>query len=272
MGCVSSSPSTAVTENLLHSNPIEEEIIDTSNMTPEQLASLSEDEIATIEMKKLRFFRRVKLRKDMNYVIMVDKSGSMRKENRWKQAREAVSHLAPGACCADADGVTLYFFSSRDKGHEDVPPFTKFDNVKSADQVMQLFDLPSNAPRFGTDMWSVLNDAIISRNTKSMFKKGLVILMITDGAPDDKQKLESLIVETANSLQNDGEVGISFIQVGDDEQAKLWLQHLDDDLTSSSKGGKKRTTKAKFDIVDTMSVEKLKGLDMANIVRLSLQG
>jgi uncharacterized protein with von Willebrand factor type A (vWA) domain len=268
MGCTYSSP------NIETQNPIaevNEEVIDTSNITPEQLASLSDEEVATIEMKKLKFFRRMKKSANrpsgangMDYVILVDKSGSMRKGNRWEQARDAVCHLAPGACLADADGVTLYFFSSTDKDHKDIPPFTKFDNVNSADQVMKLFDSPSNTPKFGNDMTSVLRDVFASRKAST---KGMVALMITDGAPDDKKAVESLIVEIANSLKDEDELGISIIQVGDDEQAQLWLKHLDDDLESSSKG---RKLKSKFDIVETMSVQKLRNLDFSDIVRRSL--
>ena len=63
-----------------------------------------------------------------DYGIIVDKSLSMWMGGRWKAAEKAVEFLAPKITAADADGITLYFFSSSDK-------FRRFPNVTSAEAV-----------------------------------------------------------------------------------------------------------------------------------------
>ena len=50
-----------------------------------------------------------------DYIIIVDKSASMKLGGRWKAAEEAVKVLSPAACKCDEDGITLYFFSSHSK-------------------------------------------------------------------------------------------------------------------------------------------------------------
>ena len=64
-----------------------------------------------------------------DYTIIVDKSGSM-DGKRWREAEEAVKLIAPRVCQFDADGISLYFFSNH---------FSKFENVKTAEDVMKLF-------------------------------------------------------------------------------------------------------------------------------------
>jgi len=49
----------------------------------------------------------------MDYSIIIDKSGSMKDNNRWKDAEAAVQLLAPLVTSQDSDGITLYFFESK---------------------------------------------------------------------------------------------------------------------------------------------------------------
>lgn len=58
-----------------------------------------------------KFFVDVKKHALRDYILIMDMSGSMF-GNRWKSAKEATMKIAPFACQADPDGITLYLFSS----------------------------------------------------------------------------------------------------------------------------------------------------------------
>ena len=70
-----------------------------------------------------------------------------------------------------------------------------------------------------------------------------MIIVFTDGVPDDREAAAKRIVAQANSQANDDDCTVLFIQVGDDAAATRYLQSLDDDLSG-----------AKFDIVDVKTV------------------
>lgn len=70
-----------------------------------------------------------------------------------------------------------------------------------------------------------------------------------------------MIIKAANKILDDPELSISFIQIGSDHDATKFLQKLDDGL--QKKG-------AKFDIVDTLTAEKMKGMSFAELVRNSI--
>ena len=195
-----------------------------------------------------------------DYTIIVDRSGSM-EGSRWSEAAEAVKIIAPRVCEFDADGISLYFFSSR---------FQKIENVKTAEEVTRHF--MDHCPSGGTALAEVLQDAVapdnfvISKSGKHKHRKPETILIVTDGVPDNKEKVEKVIVDAANGIDEDQELSITVIQVGNDKSAAKWLAQLDDTLQhGSSKAGT-----AKFDIVDVLSVENLKNMNFAELIRMSI--
>ncbi len=187
-----------------------------------------------------------------DYSIIVDASGSMwnagsaHGKTRWQEARSAVAKLVPHACRCDPDGITLYFFGSR---------FIKYENVTSAEMVMALFDRTNSLG--STNLAAVLADAVMPDNAG----RPETVLVITDGAPDSEKQVESLIIKTVAQLKRDPDLSISFIQVGDDKAAKEWLKTLDDDLVAKG---------AKFDVVDTLTVDDMHGLTFEMLIELSV--
>jgi hypothetical protein len=195
-----------------------------------------------------------------DYVIIVDKSSSMKVSDRWKQAEEAVKILAQKACECDTDGITLYFFSSHRKTSQgDFPAFNKYSNVISPEEVMRLFSLKENEPKGSTDLTRVLKDAfesfLVSENIKNI--KPITLLVITDGAPDDKQSVETLLIETANKLITGKEISITIVQIGDCKQADAYLNELDNGLEKLG---------ARFDIVDVLSHQDINTTDLTSII------
>jgi hypothetical protein len=58
-------------------------------------------------------------------------------------------------------------------------------------------------------------------------------------------------------MESDVELGISFIQIGDDKSARDFLKKLDDDLTSVG---------AKFDICDTKTCDEIENISLDQVL------
>lgn len=75
--------------------------------------------------------------------------------------------------------------------------------------------------------------------------KKAVVLVFTDGEPNDKDALKQVIIKQANSQETDDQCTVLFILVGSGYDKKYW-SGLDDELTS-----------AKFDIVDVKTLSEM---------------
>ncbi|MGL5807952.1 MAG: vWA domain-containing protein [Xenococcaceae cyanobacterium] len=190
---------------------------------------------------------------DRDYTLIIDKSGSMSTtdrsstKTRWDVAQESTLALARKCEQLDADGITVYLFSSR---------FRRYDNVTS-DKVTQIYQ--ENEPMGRTDLAGVLQDAIDNyfvRKAQGQ-AKGETILVITDGEPDDRKAVMRTIVDASRQLDRDEELAISLIQVGNDPIATQFLKALDDQLENAG---------AKFDIVDTITIEDMEELTLSEVL------
>ncbi len=190
-----------------------------------------------------------------DYTLIIDKSGSMSTadqpggKTRWDTAQESTLALARKCEQIDPDGITVYLFSGR---------FRRYDNVTS-DKVTQIYQ--ENEPMGRTDLASVLQDALdnyLQRKAAGEAKpNGETILVITDGEPDDRKAVMRVIIEAANKIDRDEELAISLIQVGKDKMATQFLKVLDDQLESAG---------AKFDIVDTVTIEDMEDMTLAEVL------
>lgn len=188
-----------------------------------------------------------------NYFVLIDQSGSMGEPvksgssvRRWEAVREYALAIARKCEVYDKDGMDVYTFN---KG------FKHYPNV-TADKVQNVFD--NESPMGGTDFVPVLTDVL---NKHFAGNKPSTIIVITDGEPSDgaqgQKALAKLIVDTTKKLEGDDELGLSFIQVGDDKKARDFLKKLDDELTSAG---------AKFDIVDTKTCDELENCSIEDVL------
>ena len=190
-----------------------------------------------------------------DYTIIIDKSGSMYTKDkmggksRWALMQESTIALANKCEELDPDGITVYLFSGR---------FKRYDNVTSA-KVVQIFQ--ENEPSGTTNLAAVLQDALNSffqRKASGKTKpNGETILVVTDGEPDDRKEVMKTIIEASRKLDRDQELAISFIQVGNEPEATKFLKILDDELQSAG---------AKFDIVDTVTMDDIEGMTLTEVL------
>lgn len=190
-----------------------------------------------------------------DYTLIIDKSGSMSASDRpggktrWVAAQESTMALAKKCEEIDSDGITVYLFSGR---------FRRYDNVTS-DKVAKIYQ--ENEPMGRSDLASVLQDALdnyFQRKAEGKTKpNGETILAITDGEPDNPKAVMRIIIEAANKIDRDEELAISLIQVGRDKTAAQFLKALDDRLQSAG---------AKFDIVDTVSIDDMEGMTLSEVL------
>jgi len=190
-----------------------------------------------------------------DYTLIIDRSGSMSTQDhaanksRWEAVRDSAIALAEKCEQFDPDGITVYLFSSR---------FRRYDNVTSS-KVAQIF--AENQPVGRTNLAEVLQDALsnfLERKQRGELKpNGETILVITDGAPDDRKAVMKEIVAASRQIDRDEELAISFIQVGDDPQVTEFLKALDDNLVEAG---------AQFDIVDTIDLESMQGLSLSEVL------
>ena len=192
---------------------------------------------------------------DRDYTLIIDKSGSMSTgdqpggKTRWEAAQESTLALAKECEQFDPDGITVYLFSGR---------FRRYDNV-TADKVNKIY--AENDPMGRTDLASVLADAVnnyFDRKAAGEAKpNGETIVVVTDGEPDDYKSVMRVIIEASRQIERDEELGISLIQVGNDRKATQFLKALDDRLESAG---------AKFDIVDTITMDDMQGLTLSEVL------
>jgi hypothetical protein len=193
--------------------------------------------------------------RDRDYTLIIDKSGSLAIDDdgdgktRWEIAQESTIALAKKCDQIDTDGITVYLFSGR---------FRRYDNV-TAEKIEQIYQ--ENEPMGKSDLKSVLKDALdnyFQRKANGEAKpNGETILIITDGVPNEPKEIIRLIIEASQKIERDEELGISFIQVGKDTKATEYLKALDDQLESAG---------AKFDIVDTVTIEDMQEMSLTEVL------
>lgn len=198
--------------------------------------------------------------KDRDYVLVIDKSGSMAEKDcgngisRFKAAEEATLAVASRLAELDPDGIKVIPFASS---------FRVYDNT-TPDKVKQVFR--ENEPMGGTVLSPVLQEVFsdyLKRKKDGKTKaNGELLVVVTDGAPQDEADVAPTIVKFANQLDNaDLEYGIQFLQVGKDGQASAFLKRLDDGLVKEG---------AKHDIVDTKTMEELENVGLTEALLAAL--
>lgn len=187
-----------------------------------------------------------------DYILVLDSSGSMSStdggsKSRWDRMKETTLAVVKKLTELDDDGISVYSFSSS---------FKKFENVKDQDSVNAIF---KKDPIGSTVLAPVLKD--IFKDFFANRKKPLTVFVITDGEAEDKNDIVKEIIGATKKMEADEELSLEFIQIGKDSGAKEFLRKLDDDMEKAG---------AKFDIVDTKTMDELENSSIEEVIIASI--
>ncbi|NER08588.1 MAG: hypothetical protein F6K17_41695 [Okeania sp. SIO3C4] len=172
----------------------------------------------------------------------------------WIAAQIKIIDLAKYCQSLDYDGITVYLASS---------PFIKYTNTEVV-KLAQLFQL-KDPPKI-IDVVSSLEDALngyFQRRDAKQTKNGDIILVLVDKISDEQEALANLIINATEKIdlvpgtENSSELGISFLQIGEDPTTTECLNFLDDHLLKAG---------AKCDIVDTKFWYEIKQKSLTDIL------
>ncbi|KAK0730844.1 hypothetical protein B0H67DRAFT_528030 [Lasiosphaeris hirsuta] len=179
-------------------------------------------------------------------VFIIDDTGSMAEtydepgaRSKWSDLIESLRYIVDIVCRYDKDGVDVHFLCS---DHMDE------SGITDGQEIMDLLnrvgpDEVGGGTYFSQQLWGILTSYLdrfeewkagMKDRSRSKGPKMLNLIVVTDGAADDKEDVENVIVEAAKRLDKLGalpyQVGIQFLQIGKDEDAAQWLEELDDSL------------------------------------------
>ncbi|MCS6813103.1 MAG: hypothetical protein NZ772_05960 [Cyanobacteria bacterium] len=198
------------------------------------------------------------LLRDRDYTFIVAKSKRAAAENlpvitrRWLSAQDAIVALAKQCEGFDGDGITVYI-NPASSGNSEL--FQRYDHLRSH-ELDQVFaeNIPLDSLNLNTVLQMALDDYFERKTAKRTKVNGEIVLVVTDGEPQDRRAIVKTIVNATQRMDVDEELGIGFIQIGDDALARGFLTVLDDDL---------RVAGAKFDIVHTRLLSDIESSSLA---------
>jgi hypothetical protein len=138
-------------------------------------------------------------------------------KTRLEYMRELVIGVASAAAEVDDDGTDVYLFG----GRNGVTHHTGLDGVGVA-------ELLDNCKVGGSTPTAEVCQAII--DVAQGKPKNSIAIIFTDGVPNDRSLLKTVIREQAMRQATDERMTFFFVQVGDDKQATQDLDELDNNL------------------------------------------
>jgi hypothetical protein len=205
---------------------------------------------ALYSFKRLRHFHTVFVVDDTDSMLLPasgDHTGKRQAppgfegKTRWDTVLEALQHIAGIAVEYDESGIDVHFL---------VRSWHDRQGIKNSSQVRQVLEKigielrkrGSGPTKFAPALEPILDGYVEdyrkwkAPGSETDGPRPLDLIVLTDGAAEEKHKkaTEDLIVKTARTLTKlramTRQVGIEFVQVGEDTDATQFLKHLDDDL------------------------------------------
>ncbi|KNZ54455.1 hypothetical protein VP01_2941g2, partial [Puccinia sorghi] len=211
-------------------------------------------------------------------ILLIDDSASMNQQGRWNEAAIAVAGLAdtlvrydnglpisplpiflpfsqlvlmtdcglhiPHDCFDHTDGIDVYFMNSV----EHVRNATSAADVSRLFQRVQPIGRSTPTDVRVEELLSIYLDRLdVGKASNLAPIKPLNLIVITDGEADDPDTLAYALAGFSDRLEEGrfplNQLGVQFIQIGNDREATKFLKYLDDELRSNSS--------RRRDIVDT---------------------
>jgi len=166
---------------------------------------------------------------------------------RWEKAVVSLDKIVSQVVKVDPDGVDIVCFG----GESDAQWYR---NIKQTQGIEEMVN--DKRPRGRCYMGAAMEECIEDAFDKDMTKRPVAILVLTAGKPDDADDLDHTLMKTVRRLANSCStcpLSITFVQIGDDEDATEYLSHLDNHIQAEC-----AKTGETFDLVDTIKDEEIK--------------
>ena len=143
---------------------------------------------------------------------------------RWEQAGHLLAEMAKVVARYDPNGFELHFFDQ-----------ANFDQkyVTTPERIREMFELvtPDFACRPTATLLERELSKYISRYRNNSKLKGLNLLVVTDGVPDNEDEVSEVISQASKEMEVLGagreKISIQFIQIGSDKALQTFLKRLD---------------------------------------------
>ncbi|MEO0350890.1 MAG: hypothetical protein AAF282_12680 [Cyanobacteria bacterium P01_A01_bin.15] len=173
-------------------------------------------------------------------------------EHRWHQARTTILTISEQCHALAPDGLTVY------RKRADADSFQAHHNVSVANLKSLMDSAPMPAQlSLAPVLQTVLDRYFAEKAAGQQPANGEIILILLDNEPTDRLAIAKQIVAASQKLDHSSELGIGWLQVGDDYIAKGFLTTLDDNL---------RQQGARFDIVDHKMIQQVSLDDLATFL------
>lgn len=173
-------------------------------------------------------------------VLLIDHSGSMNGGlgigpydlSRWAWCRNQIADFS--RFCGDKlrGGITLIPFNDSFEVHEHA-------SEKDVENVFSTI-VPSGETDICTPLAAAIDAHLAEPDHEN---KPLLIVVLTDGLPNQGGSLSKLIAQATSALRKHNEMSITFLTVGQAPEGDELIEHLDNDLTNRG---------ASYDIVSSM--------------------
>lgn len=165
---------------------------------------------------------------------------------RWEKAVVSLDKIITQVVKVDPDGVDIVCFGGEDDAQW-------YRNIKSTKNIEEMVN--DKRPRGRCYMGSAMEECINDAFDKDMANRPVAILVLTAGRPSDVEHLDATLLKTVEKLADEHEkcpLSITFVQIGNDDDATDYLKHLDNHIQAES-----ATSGETFDLVDTIKDEEI---------------
>ncbi|KAA1076909.1 hypothetical protein PGT21_023728 [Puccinia graminis f. sp. tritici] len=164
-------------------------------------------------------------------IFLLDDSASMASNGHWEKAISLLAELVKEASHYDTEGIDLQFLNSN----------THFKNIKGPSSLLRKFKSiqpTGDSTPTETKVEELLRPYIeileMQKSRNQPLSKPLNLVIITDGIPDDIDSFISIISHVSSKLDAGhfplNQVGIQFVQIGDEKRVSRVLKILDNHL------------------------------------------
>ncbi len=186
-----------------------------------------------------------RLLQERDYTLIIDKSEKMSQKRTqtqsdlWSVVKETTVALASECERFDFDGLTLYLYAD---------DFERFLGL-STTQLKEILErtLLSGTAKLSEVLGHGISQYFYRRSVGLSKPQGETFIVITSEVID-REEVQQTIINASQQMLQDEEIGISFIQVGEDADTTKFLKLLDDDLQEMG---------AKFDLCDTVILQNI---------------